>query len=76
MGSFYGGGCLNGGTSGVVDYSSLQNTPITVLNGSSENNFISLSGLDFGHYSLKGYYKANSSDELHYLTQPVEIEVC
>ena len=33
MGSFYGGGGIVNGGSAIVDYSTLQNAPITVLTG-------------------------------------------
>ena len=75
MGSFYGGGCLNGG-GGVTDYASLKDAPITVITGRNENNFINLSGLDFGHYNLKGYYKNTSADELQYTQQGFDLVVC
>ena len=39
-------------------------------------NFISLSGLEVGHYSLTGYYKIDSSSDVTYTQNVLDVVVC
>ena len=62
MSSFYGGGGIGGGTD---DYNELSNVPVKNVHGIDAGSPIILSGLGYGHYNLTGFYKQDSSSEIH-----------
>lgn len=58
---------------GTGDYNKLKNVPIVNLKGVSPSNYIVLSGLNPGHFSLVGYYKLTEQDGLDYLEDAVDL---
>lgn len=75
MSSFYGPGGAGGGGSSATDYNNLSNIPIKNIAGSSEYNFYNLMGLDYGNYSLTGYYKTSTTSDLFYTQNPISVSV-
>lgn len=61
--------------SGASDYDSLLHIPVKNVNGSDENHFINLSGLEFGRYLITGYYKFDSVSDLIYSELALDIIV-
>ena len=53
----------------------LTNYGVKNICGSSSGNFISLSGLDVGHYSLTGYYRYDSSSEVLHTANVLDVVV-
>lgn len=52
------------------------NRAVKNISGSSTSSFISLAGLDIGHYSLTGYYKIDSSYEVMHTSNILDVVVC
>lgn len=46
------------------------------VTGSSQSSFVNVAGLDVGHYSLTGYYKLDSSSEVLYTANILDVVVC
>ena len=59
---------------GSNNYNELLNTPIKNIAGSSPQNFVSLAGLEYGHYRLTGYYKEDVDNTLQ-TSSPIELVV-
>lgn len=63
-------------TIAVTDYTKLENTPIKVLRGETESNFILLSGLTAGHYTIHGYFKYDAVGDIYEIVgTPLELLV-
>lgn len=73
MGSFYGGG--GGGTVATSNYNELANAPVKNIGVTGEGVYTSLPGLTYGHYSLTGNYKIDSSDDIITTNVPIDLLV-
>ena len=71
--SFYGNGyAVNG--NGTLNYNELKNTPIQNLVGTSSQP-VTFSNLNFGNYSVTGYYKYNDEDTIFLEFDPITVQV-
>ena len=60
---------------GTGNYNKLKNIPIVNLVGASEEDYINLSGLNQGHFIIKGYYKTAPDQETMYQEEPLDLYV-
>lgn len=68
-------GEITGGSGGTTNYNKLLNTPITNISGTEENPVV-LGELDFGSYSLTGYFKyVTRSDNIRQVQYKMLVEV-
>ena len=58
-----------------IDYNKIDNQPVRNLCGKTPEQFINLSGLDYGRYVISGYMKYDSSDEVFESAVPVDAVV-
>ena len=56
------------------NYDQLDNQPVQNARGTADNNVV-LSGLDFGHYTVSGYYKEDSTSESKVTSMPLDVMV-
>ena len=56
-------------------YNELVDQPVTNLVGASPSQFVNLSGLDYGRYVLRGYYKYDSTQEVDNTITPLDLLV-
>ena len=76
MSSFYGpGGVGKGGSSGTSDYNELTNKPIKNILGTSEDLFFNLKSIDYGNYSLTGYFKTHAEGSLRKAESALQLAV-